>query len=96
MFFWPGVENDGTLAYNISNNTYFTRAAGHQTGPEVQLDAARCGGSASQKKLNVLLVFILKVRGTYDEWMQERQDNIITGAILEYSRDCPQAFPVYI
>lgn len=26
---WLRVENDGTLAYNVSNNTFFTRAAGH-------------------------------------------------------------------
>lgn len=26
-------------AYNINNNTYFMGATGHQTGPEVQLDA---------------------------------------------------------
>lgn len=37
---WLRVENDGTLAYNVNNNTHFTRATGHQTGPEAQLDAA--------------------------------------------------------
>ena len=47
-----------------------------------------------KKELHVLLTSILKVGGTYDEWMQERQDNIMTGAILEHFRDC-SCFPCF-